>query len=868
MFNPALHLRALAFLAGVAMLTFSALARGDPPARVGRLGYLTGDVSFSPAGEKDWVAATINRPLTSGDRLWTDARSRAEIQFGGAMIRMSADTGVSVLSLDDRIAQLQLTQGTLNVRVRRMEADQVFEVGTPNLAFTLRNPGEYRIEVYSDGRATTIFVRQGAGEVYGDGKTYLVDARQAYRFYGTGLRQYEYADARPLDDFDRWSHDRDREFDNSRSARYVSPDVVGYQDLDAYGSWRDNETYGSIWIPNRVAAGWAPYRDGHWAWVGPWGWTWIDDAPWGFAVSHYGRWANLGGIWAWVPGPTRSRAYYAPALVAFVGGSNFQLTITAGSIGGIAWFPLAPREVYRPPYSASRRYFEHINHSNTVVSNTVINTTYNTTNVTKVVYANRRVPGAVVAVPTTVFVQSQPVARAAVRVRRESIASAPVAVAPHVAPTERSVHGAADRRDRAPSRTFERPVVARTAPPAAHPGFAIQRQQQPHQEPTAKPRLPLDDGSRREVKTATSAPAPGVNVATAQEAPTTVRSPQTAPDARPGRDRGNAEERRTPAAPVSSPVNPHAPTPASPSAAPVPATPAAAAAPLPTERGRPVQVVQREQRAQPVAAPQAVAVPQPVTAPRAVTVPQAPPLPTTPAAAAASLPGGRPEQDRQREQHRQLVTAPQTVAAPQPAPAPQAAPPTPATPAPQTQSSDRREGFGRRDRGEQTRPPIAAPAAAAVTTPAGVAAPATVPTPAPVAQPPEQRGRWERRDRSEQREIGEQRRQAIAPPQVSVPATPMAPPQAAPLAPVAPPQAAPPAPIARQPAKPEPAAKPAEHQPPVAAQRSPAAAPQSVPTAESQEQRHNRAADKRRDKRDETYDQKNTREEEERKQKR
>ena len=63
------------------------------------------------------------------------------------MIRLNADTGVSVLNLDDWIAQLQLTQGTLNVRVRRLAPGQVFEVDTPNLAFTLRQPGEYRIEV-------------------------------------------------------------------------------------------------------------------------------------------------------------------------------------------------------------------------------------------------------------------------------------------------------------------------------------------------------------------------------------------------------------------------------------------------------------------------------------------------------------------------------------------------------------------------------------------------------------------------------------------------------------------------------------------------------------------------------------------------
>ena len=150
-----------------------------------------------------------------------------------------------------------------------------------------------------------------------------------------------------------------------------------------------------------------------------------------------------GGTWGWVPGPVRTRAYYAPALVAFVGGSNFQLAISGGNVGGVAWFPLGPREVYRPSYAVSRGYFENVNRSNTVINNTVINNYYNNTNVTNVVYANRQVPGAVVAVPTTAFVQSQPVSRAAVQVPREMVANAPVAAVAPVAPTEKSVRGAA-----------------------------------------------------------------------------------------------------------------------------------------------------------------------------------------------------------------------------------------------------------------------------------------------------------------------------------------------------------------------------------------------------------------------------------------
>ncbi len=244
--------------------------------------------------------------------------------------------------------------------------------------------------------------------------------------------------------------------------------MVGYQDLDDNGTWRADATYGNVWYPSRVGADWAPYRDGHWAWVDPWGWTWVDDAPWGFAVSHYGRWTNLHGTWGWVPGPVRSRAYYAPALVAFVGGDNFRLTISGGSVGGIAWFPLGPREVYRPSYPVSRAYFENVNRSNTVVSVTTVNNYYNNSNVTNVIYANQAVPNAIVAVPVTAFAQSQPVSRTAVRVTRDMVARAPVAAVAAVAPTETSVRGAANAGGKPPARALEKPIVARTAPPAAH----------------------------------------------------------------------------------------------------------------------------------------------------------------------------------------------------------------------------------------------------------------------------------------------------------------------------------------------------------------------------------------------------------------
>jgi len=174
--------RFIALLLGVAALLLSGWASADPPARVMRLGYATDAVSFSPAGEDDWVQATVNRPLISGDRLWADAGARAELQVGPVMLRMGSGTSVTLLNLDDRVVQLQLAQGTLNVRVRRIDANQVLEIDTPNLAFTIRSAGVYRIDVDPAGNATTVFTRDGQAEVYGESAAYAVDAGRAYRY--------------------------------------------------------------------------------------------------------------------------------------------------------------------------------------------------------------------------------------------------------------------------------------------------------------------------------------------------------------------------------------------------------------------------------------------------------------------------------------------------------------------------------------------------------------------------------------------------------------------------------------------------------------------------------------------------------------
>ena len=352
----------------IALVVFAALAQAAPPQRVARLAFLDGEVSLLEAGDTDWAQAPLNQPLTTGDDLWTDLSSGAELQVEGAAIRVGERTSVSVVNLDEQITHLQLLQGALRLRVRSLEPEQSIEVDTPNLSLVLRRTGDYRIEVDPRDGATLVLVHSGMAEVISESATYRIDNGQAYRFYGTGLSDYAKVSDYRLDELDRWALERERRLNNSISARYVPAGVIGYEDLDANGSWVVDGNYGNVWLPSRVDVGWTPYRDGRWTWVNPWGWTWIDNAPWGYAVSHYGRWANLGNAWAWVPGARYERVVYAPALVVFVGGDPGRTPRhRLGGMGNTAWFPLGPREAYRP-----HQVMEHDGYANRHVRGAVV----------------------------------------------------------------------------------------------------------------------------------------------------------------------------------------------------------------------------------------------------------------------------------------------------------------------------------------------------------------------------------------------------------------------------------------------------------------------------------------------------------------
>ena len=414
------ELEKLGWWSAVLALTFSAVLlppkasgqddQDDPPTRVARLGYMEGSVSFQPAGEDDWVQAVPNRPMTTGDKLWADKDSRVELQLGSAVIRLNENTGVSFLNLDDHTVQLQLSSGSINVRVRRIDGDDDFEIDTPNLAFTVSEPGRYRVNASEDGTYTVVGLRDGGGQATGNGQTYTLHGGQQGTFSGTDSLNADVEDIGGPDPFDNWAYARDRRYDESPSAHYLAWNVVGYEDLDANGDWRDDPNYGHVWFPH-IEAGWAPYHTGHWDWISPWGYTWVDDSPWGYAPFHYGRWVSVGGRWGWMAGPVTG----AGRLCARAGGLHRRRPRRLGS--NVGWFPLGPREVYVPPYQVSRGYMNQVNISNTTVNITQVTNVYNTTiinkstTITNITYANRGVQGAVMVVPQHAFASAQPVAR-------------------------------------------------------------------------------------------------------------------------------------------------------------------------------------------------------------------------------------------------------------------------------------------------------------------------------------------------------------------------------------------------------------------------------------------------------------------------
>ena len=334
------------------------LALAEPPARVGRVSLSQGQVGISGETGDQASAAQVNWPVTAHNVLTTGRGARTEIRIGSTSIRLDADSSLEVSELDDERLRLRLNYGSVNVRIPNAEALAGFELGTPNARVRLQEPGRLRVDAGHDQGASVINVFDGVALVADRGTQLIVRAGRRAEIRDDDVLTGQAA----RDSFDDWSRQRDQLDERSTSARYVGSEMTGYEELDRNGAWRDDLEYGPLWLPTTVAAGWAPYRDGSWTWIAPWGWTWVDNAPWGYAPSHYGRWVQANGRWAWAPGRQAGRPVWAPALVGWVGGSTWRQNFGAGGDHPAqGWYPLAPRDAFVPGYRLSQQHLQHIN---------------------------------------------------------------------------------------------------------------------------------------------------------------------------------------------------------------------------------------------------------------------------------------------------------------------------------------------------------------------------------------------------------------------------------------------------------------------------------------------------------------------------
>ncbi len=451
----------LTLLTTVAASALVAAAHADPSGRVGRIAYTEGGVSLQASASEPWTLASRNYPVAPGASFWTGDDGRAQLQIGSVDARLDSQTELDVLDLDYGEMRLALPQGSVDVRLWSSPRGGV-AIATPAGDVQLDGQGLYRIDVAAprdDGSypPVEVTVFEGRAEAPTPQGLTPVESGQSAVIYAGYDPQFQDAQDAAIDD---WGYDRESQTD-WRPRGEGDAAVTGFGDLYAAGDFSSDPQYGQVWYPRSVPSDWAPYRDGHWAFVEPWGYTWIDDQPWGFAPFHYGRWAQIDGRWAWIPGRLTTEPVYAPALVAFLGGVGWNI----GGSDAIGWAPLAPDEVYRPGYAVSGDYLRRVNAAS--VRATVFNTVTINDNTNRPPALSYRNVQAATVVRADAFRGAQSVRRAAIPVTADVIARAPAAsLASRPEPTPWARAGLMARQDGA-GRTMDSPAPVASRPPAA-----------------------------------------------------------------------------------------------------------------------------------------------------------------------------------------------------------------------------------------------------------------------------------------------------------------------------------------------------------------------------------------------------------------
>jgi len=328
----------------------------EAPGRAGRISLVQGKVDIGGDVGAESSPAQLNWPITSRNLISTAPGARTELRIGSTAIRLDGDSSLEVTELDDDSLRLRLHYGSVSVRVMNADVVPEFELRTAQATVRLTQPGRLRVDAERERDTSLVSVLDGEAQVDGAGASLTVRSGRAAQVRDEDVRTLQ----AQRDNFDDWSLTRDQALVAAQSSRHIGTEMTGYEELDRYGSWSTSSDYGSLWTP-QVAADWTPYRDGSWTFIAPWGWTWVDNAPWGYAPFHYGRWVQVRNRWAWAPGRLERRPVWSPALVGWVGGSNWNVGFQSHNLAAHGWYPLSPYDRYVPGYRLSGERLRRLN---------------------------------------------------------------------------------------------------------------------------------------------------------------------------------------------------------------------------------------------------------------------------------------------------------------------------------------------------------------------------------------------------------------------------------------------------------------------------------------------------------------------------
>ena len=219
----------------------------------GHIRYAEGEVTLQRALELEAAEAAINVPVMPGDRMWTATYGRAEVLFAdGSVLQMDERTKVDFTAFGETAGAetlLRLWNGILMLRIIAASA-AAYRIDTPAGSIFSVSEGLFRIDVDETGIAT-VSVYEGVAELASETGSVLVRTGQR-SFVQQGLRPespFEFNTAL-YDAFASWSDGREQLHRHARRIEGVPNEVAVYAgELQHYGNWRHDASYGQVWYP-------------------------------------------------------------------------------------------------------------------------------------------------------------------------------------------------------------------------------------------------------------------------------------------------------------------------------------------------------------------------------------------------------------------------------------------------------------------------------------------------------------------------------------------------------------------------------------------------------------------------------------------